>query len=69
MSGWLDRRAARRWFARAVRAPAAEPVGGEVEQRMAARLEYVRLEPRAIADVGFGATRPSALRDRYPRAR
>jgi malonyl-CoA O-methyltransferase len=69
MSGWLDQRAARRWFARAGRVPAAQPVGSEVEQRMAARLEYVRLEPRWIADVGFGATRPSALTDRYPRAR
>jgi malonyl-CoA O-methyltransferase len=37
---------------------------------MAARLEYVRLDPRWIADVGSGATpRPSAVRDRYPKAR
>jgi malonyl-CoA O-methyltransferase len=70
MSGWLDRRAARRWFARARRAPAEDAVAGEVEQRMAARLEYVRLDPRWIADVGSGATpRPSAVRDRYPKAR
>src|SRR5574341_890554 len=70
MSGWLDRRAARRWFARAGRAPAEDPVAGEVEQRMAARLEYVRLEPRWIADVTCGATRrPSVVGDRYPKAR
>jgi malonyl-CoA O-methyltransferase len=70
MSGWLDPRAARRWFARAGRAPAEDAVAGEVEQRMAARLEYVRLDPRWIADVGSGAApRPSAVRDRYPKAR
>ena len=70
MSGWLDPRAARRWFGRAGRAPAEDAVAGEVEQRMAARLEYVRLDPRWIADVGSGATpRPSAVRDRYPKAR
>jgi malonyl-CoA O-methyltransferase len=69
MSGWLDRQAARRWFARAGRAPVEDPVAGEVEQRMAARLEYVRLAPRWIADVASGATRrPSVVRDRYPKA-
>ncbi len=70
MSGWLDRRAARRWFARAGRASAADAIADEVESRMAARLEYVRLAPRWIADVASGARpRPSALRDRYPKAR
>ena len=70
MSGWLDRRAARRWFARAGRATAEDPVAAEVGRRMAARLEYVRIDPRWIADVGGGATpRPSAVRDRYPKAR
>ena len=69
MTGWLDRGAARRWFARAGRAPGEDPVAAEVERRMAARLDYVRLEPRWIADVGRGATtRPSAVRDRYPKA-
>ena len=69
MTGWLDRRAARRWFARAASTPAEDPVAAEVERRMAARLEYVRLEPRWIADVGRGATtRPSTVRDRYPKA-
>ena len=69
MSGWLDRRAARRWFERAGGAPAEDPVAAEVERRMAARLEYVRLEPRWIADVGRGATTgPSTVRDRYPKA-
>jgi malonyl-CoA O-methyltransferase len=69
MTGWLDRRAAGRWFARAGRSPAEDPVAAEVERRMAARLEYVRLEPRWIAHVGRGATtRPSAVRDRYPKA-
>jgi malonyl-CoA O-methyltransferase len=70
MSGWLDRRAARRWFARAGRAPAGDALAGEVERRMAARLEYIRLEPRWIADVAAGATPgPGAVRSRYPRAR
>ena len=70
MSGWLDRRAARRWFARAGRAAAEDAIAGEVAQRMAARLEYVRLDPRWIADVGPGAAPgPSAVRDRYPKAR
>jgi malonyl-CoA O-methyltransferase len=67
MSGWLDRRAARRWFERAA---AADPVAAEVERRMAARLEYVRLAPHWVADVGCGAdARPAAVRDRYPQAR
>jgi malonyl-CoA O-methyltransferase len=66
MNGWLDRRAARRWFARA----GADPVAAEVARRMAARLEYVRLAPRWIADVGWGsAAAPAAVRGRYPDAR
>ncbi len=70
MSGWLDRRAARRWFERAGARPAADPVAAEVERRMAARLEYVRLAPQWIAAVGCGvATPPTAVGERYPRAR
>jgi malonyl-CoA O-methyltransferase len=66
MNGWLDRRAARRWFERA----GADPVAAEVEGRMAARLEYVRLAPRWIAAVGCGtASSPAAIRERYPQAR
>jgi malonyl-CoA O-methyltransferase len=70
IDGWLDRRAARRWFARAGRAGATDPVAEEVERRMVPRLEYVRLDPRLIADVGAAATAwASPLHDRYPKAR
>ncbi len=69
MSGWLDRRAARRWLERAALAPVENPVAAEVDRRMAARLEYVRLDPRWIVDVGYGAAGGrGALRERYPKA-
>jgi malonyl-CoA O-methyltransferase len=69
MNGWLDRQAARRWFERAGRAPVEDPVAVEVDRRMAARLEYVRLEPRWIVDVGCGAAAGrDAVGDRYPKA-
>jgi malonyl-CoA O-methyltransferase len=69
MSGWLDRRAARRWFERAAGAPLGDPVAAEVDRRMAARLEYVRLDPRWIVEVGCGAAAGrDALRERYPKA-
>jgi malonyl-CoA O-methyltransferase len=69
MNGWLDRRAARRWFERAAGTAAGDAVAAEVEGRMAARLEYVRLEPRRIVNLGCGAAaRLGALRSRYPSA-
>jgi malonyl-CoA O-methyltransferase len=69
MSRWLDQRAARRWFGRAAAGAGDDPVAREVERRMAARLDYVKLEPRRILEVGCGpGTGSSALRSRYPKA-
>ncbi|HKC42505.1 MAG TPA: methyltransferase domain-containing protein [Burkholderiales bacterium] len=69
MSGWLDRPAARGWFERAPAGLDADPLAREVERRMAARLEFVRLDPRRIVDVGCGtADGRAALRARYPKA-
>jgi malonyl-CoA O-methyltransferase len=69
MNRWLDRRAARRWFERAAAGAGEDPVAREVERRMAARLDYVKLEPRRILEVGCGpGTDSSTLRARYPKA-
>jgi len=68
MDGWLDRRAARRWFGRAAAAPAADALAREVERRMAERLAYVRHDPARILDAGSGAAGCGVLRNRYPAA-
>jgi malonyl-CoA O-methyltransferase len=68
MDGWLDRRAARRWFERAAAAPAADPLAREVERRMAERLAYIRHDPARILDAGCGAAGIAVLRGRYPAA-
>jgi malonyl-CoA O-methyltransferase len=68
MDGWLDRRAARRWFERAGAMPAADPLAREVERRMGERLAYIRHDPARILDIGCGAAGPGALRARYPAA-
>src|SRR5512134_1342883 len=68
MDGWLDRRAARRWFERAAAAPAADPLAREVERRMAERLAYIRHDPARILDAGCGAAGTAVLRERYPTA-
>lgn len=68
MDGWLDRRAARRWFERAVSAPGADALAREVERRMAERLAYVRHEPACILNAGSGAADCAVLRERYPAA-
>jgi malonyl-CoA O-methyltransferase len=68
MDGWLDRRAARRWFGRAAPAPGADALAREVERRMAERLAYVRHEPACILNAGCGAVGCAVLRDRYPAA-
>lgn len=67
MDGWLDRRAARRWFERAAPA-AADPLAREVERRMAERLAYIRHDPARIVDAGCGAAGHAVLRARYPAA-
>jgi malonyl-CoA O-methyltransferase len=68
MNGWLDRRAARRWFERAAAAPAADVLTREVERRMAERLAYVRHDPARILNAGSGAAGCAVLRNRYPAA-
>ena len=67
---WLDARAARRGFERAaVSSATVDVLAREIEQRMAERLDLVRVEPRRILDVGCGAG-PSRmhLAKRYPKA-
>ena len=65
--GWLDRAAARRASDRAARrGPFRDPLGDEIRRRMLERLDYVKLAPRRVLDVGGGA---EALRARYPTAR
>lgn len=68
MDGWLDRRAARRWFERATPTPGADTLAREVEHRMAERLAYVRHEPARILNAGCGAAGCAMLRERYPAA-
>jgi malonyl-CoA O-methyltransferase len=68
MDGWLDRRAARRWFGRAAPAPGADALAREVERRMAERLAYVRHDPERILNAGCGAAECAVLRKRYPAA-
>ncbi len=68
MDGWLDCRAARRWFERATAAPAADALAREVEHRMAERLAYVRHDPARILNAGSGSAGCAALRNRYPAA-
>lgn len=64
--GWLDRTAAHRANARATRRDAChDPLGEEIARRMLERLEYVKLAPRRIVDVGGDAAIISA---RYPDA-
>jgi malonyl-CoA O-methyltransferase len=67
VSAWVDRAAARRWFERAAAPGGADHLAREVEGRMAARLDYVRLAPARIVDIGSGAS-VGALRSRFPRA-
>ena len=67
----LDRRALRRSFGRA--APGYDEAAilqREVSERMAERLDLVRLEPDCLLDAGCGTGRGAAeLARRYPRAR
>ena len=63
----IDARAARWRFTRtAVATPADDVLAREVEQRMAARLQLMTLQPTRILDVGSGAaTALPLLRQRY----
>jgi malonyl-CoA O-methyltransferase len=65
-AGWLDRIAARRAFVRAARSGAYhDPLGEEIARRMLERLEYVKLAPERIVDVGGDA---AIIGQRYPAA-
>jgi malonyl-CoA O-methyltransferase len=67
----VDPRAVRRAFAKAAQTyDAAAALQREVGARMAQRLEYVRLEPEAVLDVGCGTGEAiGELAARYPAAR
>ncbi len=67
----LDRGAVRRSFDRvAAQYDAAAAVQAGVRRQLLERLDYVRLEPATILDVGCGAGHAArALKDRFPRAR
>lgn len=67
----LDRRAVRRSFDRAAAAyDAAAVLQGQVRAQLLERLDYVRLEPAVVVDLGCGTGHAArALKDRYPRAR
>ena len=66
----IDVSAARRFFERsAASAAKADVLSREVERRMLERLQYIRLEPGRILDVGSGsAPALPALARRYPQA-
>jgi malonyl-CoA O-methyltransferase len=64
--GWLDHAAARRALVRAARHERfVDPLGVEIGRRMLERLDYVKLTPRRILDVGGDG---DALAARYPSA-
>lgn len=66
----IDKQRARRAFGRAApRYDAAAVLQQEVERRMLERLDYIRLRPRRILDIGCGTGRAAeALLRRYPKA-
>jgi malonyl-CoA O-methyltransferase len=66
-----ERRAARRAFERAAETfDAASIVHDEARSRLLERLDYLRLEPRTIVDLGAATGRSAAaLSQRYPAAR
>jgi len=67
----LDKRAVRAAFARAASSYDAHAVlQREIGERLIARLDYIRLEPGTILDVGCGTGAPTrALSRRYPAAK
>lgn len=67
----LDRRAVERSFNRASSQPAtSEQWPAKIADELLERLQFFRLEPRVIVDLGCGAGLAAAqLRRRYPRAR
>ncbi|MGD2084022.1 MAG: malonyl-ACP O-methyltransferase BioC [Chromatiales bacterium] len=67
----IDKREARRAFERAATGyDEAAVLQREIGERLLERLDYVRLEPRRILDLGAGTGRAAgALARRYPKAR
>jgi malonyl-CoA O-methyltransferase len=67
----VDRRALARAFGRAGKAyDAAAALQARVREELLARLDYFRLEPRLVLDLGCGTARGAqALRGRYRKAR
>ena len=67
----LDKDKARRSFARAAAGyDAAAVLQHEIGRRMLDRLDYIKLEPRVVLDLGCGTgVATEALMRRYPRAR
>jgi malonyl-CoA O-methyltransferase len=67
----LERRAVQRAFNRAAaRHAAGAPLQDQVRSELLERLQFFRLEPRVILDLGCGAGAAAAvLRRRFPRAR
>jgi len=64
--GWLDSAAARRANARAARRGGARhPLAEEIARRMLERLEYIKVAPQRVVDVGGDA---AGLAARYPAA-
>jgi malonyl-CoA O-methyltransferase len=69
--GLLDARRARRGFARAAAGyDAVAALPREIAARMLARLDYVKIQPGLVVDLGCGTGASlTALGERYPRAR
>lgn len=66
----MDKRRARRNFSRAAAAyDAAAVLQHEIGRRMLERLDYIKIEPRVILDIGCGTgVATDALLKRYPKA-
>lgn len=65
----VDQKQVWRQFARAAKRGVVDPLSREIDQRMLERLDYVRIEPAHILDLGAGSGKStSALQNRYPQA-
>lgn len=65
----IDNQQVRRQFRRAARRGVDDPLAREIGRRMEERLDYVRISPQRILDLGSGAScAAQALHSRYPEA-